>query len=208
MKNIAANILFLLIILISNQIHANENGYITISPSQPTRSGDKIEVIEVFWYACPHCFDFEPHISKWLESKPNDVEFSRMPAIFRKSWIPHAKAYFTADKLNVLDSIHTPLFDALHKRKKNIHDDDSIKKFFVKHGVDRNIFKKVYESDEVQDKVKRAFIMGQRYKLTGVPAVIINGKYMVSGSTAGSFENVLKIINQLIDKERKNDLQI
>ena len=208
MKNIAANILFLLIILISNQIHANENGYITISPSQPTRSGDKIEVIEVFWYACPHCFDFEPHISRWLESKPNDVEFSRMPAIFRKSWIPHAKAYFTADKLNVLDSIHTPLFDALHKRKKNIHDDDSIKKFFVKHGVDRNIFKKVYESDEVQDKVKRAFIMGQRYKLTGVPAVIINGKYMVSGSTAGSFENVLKIINQLIDKERKNDLQI
>lgn len=207
MKNIAANILFLLIILISNQIHANENGYITISPSQPTRSGDKIEVIEVFWYACPHCFDFEPHISKWLESKPNDVEFSRMPAIFRKSWIPHAKAYFTADKLNVLDSIHTPLFDALHKRKKNIHDDDSIKKFFVKHGVDRNIFKKVYESDEVQDKVKRAFIMGQRYKLTGVPAVIINGKYMVSGSTAGSFENVLKIINQLIDKERKNNLQ-
>ena len=207
MKNIAANILFLLLILISNQIHANENGYITISPPQPTRSGDKIEVIEVFWYACPHCFDFEPHISKWLESKPNDVEFSRMPAIFRKSWIPHAKAYFTADKLNVLDSIHTPLFDALHKRKKNIHDDDSIKKFFVKHGVDRNIFKKVYESDEVQDKVKRAFIMGQRYKLMGVPAVIINGKYMVSGSTAGSFENVLKIINQLIDKERKNNLQ-
>ena len=216
MKNIAANISLLLLFLTSNQIHANGHadehghvhsegdGYITISPPQPTQSGEKIEVVEVFWYACPHCFDFEPHISTWLESKPDDVQFIRMPAIFRKNWIPHAKAYFTADKLGVLDSIHTPLFDALHKRKKNIHDDDAIKKFFVKNGVDKSEFTKIYESDEVQAKVKRAFVMGQRYKLTGVPAVIINGKYMVSGSTAGSFENVLKIINQLIDEERGN----
>ncbi len=77
-----------------------------------------------------------------------------------------------------------------------------MKKFFVKHGVDKNEFLKVYESDEIDTKVKQAFVMGQRYKLTGVPAIIVNGKYMVSGSTAGSLENVLKITNTLVDKEK------
>mgnify|MGYP000152073884 FL=1 len=202
MKKIVTTLSLFLLILISGQTYADGDGYMTITPAQPTQSEDKIEVVEVFWYACPHCFDFEPHISKWLETKPDDVEFRRMPGIFRKNWIPHAKAYFTAEKLGVLDVIHTSLFDAIHKQKKKIHDDDSIKKFFVKHGVNKSEFTKAYESDEVMTKVKQAHIMGQRYKLTGVPAVIVNGKYMVSGSTAGSFENVLKVVDQLIDKER------
>ncbi len=202
MKNLATTVSLFLLLLISSQTYADGDGYVTLSPAQPTQSGEKIEVLEVFWYACPHCFHFEPYISKWLETKPDDVEFRRMPGIFRKNWIPHAKAYFTAQKLGVLDTIHTPLFDAIHKRKEKIHDDNAIKNFFVSHGVDKAEFMKAYESDEVQTKVKQAFVMGQRYKLTGVPAVIVNGKYMVSGSTAGSFENVLKVIDQLVDKER------
>ncbi len=202
MKKLVTTFSLFLFLLISGQVRAEGQGYVTISPAQPTQTGDKIEVLEVFWYACPHCFDFEPHISKWLESKPDDVEFRRMPGIFRKNWIPHAKAYFTAKKLDVLEDIHTPLFDAIHKQKKNIHDDDDFEDFFVKHGVDEDVFTKVYESEEVETMVKQAYVMGQRYKITGVPAVIVNGKYMVSGSTAGSFENVLKVIDQLIEKER------
>lgn len=203
MKNLVFSFSLFLFLLVSGQAIADGQGYVTISPAQPTQTGDKIEVLEVFWYACPHCFDFEPHISKWLESKPDDVEFRRMPGIFRKNWIPHAKAYFTAKKLGVLDKIHTPLFDAIHKQKKNIHDDDDFEDFFIKHGVDDDAFTKAYESDEVETMVKQAYVMGQRYKLTGVPAVIVNGKYMVSGSTAGSFENVLTVIDQLIEKERQ-----
>ena len=178
------------------------DGYNIISPPQPTQTGDKIEVLEVFWYACPHCYDFEPHVKEWLQKKSDDVVFRRMPGIFRKNWIPHAKAYFTAEKLGVLDKIHSPLFDAIHKERKKIHDDKAIKKFFVKHGVDKAEFTKVYESDEIDTKVKQAFVMGQRYKITGVPAIIVNGKYMISGTTAGSFENVLKITNSLVDKEK------
>lgn len=178
------------------------DGYNVISPAQVTQTGDKIEVLEVFWYGCPHCYDFEPHIKEWLQNKPEGVEFRRMPGIFRKNWIPHAKAFYTAEKLGVLDKIHGPLFDAIHKQRKKVHNDDAMKKFFVKHGVDKNEFLKVYESDEIDTKVKQAFVMGQRYKLTGVPAIIVNGKYMVSGSTAGSFENVLKITNTLVDKEK------
>ncbi len=202
MKKIITTLFTISLLFTSSQSIAAGDGYVRITPTQPTQTAGKIEVLEVFWYACPHCFDFEPYISKWLATKPDDVAFRRMPGIFRESWIPHAKAYYTAEKLGVLDTIHTALFDAIHKRKKKIHGDDAIKKFFVQHGVDRAEFMKIYESGEVERKVKQAYVMGQRYKLMGVPAVIVNGKYMISGSTAGSFENVLKVINQLVDKER------
>ncbi len=189
------------LLMANTTVHANE-GYVTISPPQPTQTGDKIEIVEVFWYGCPHCYDFQPYIEEWLETKPDDVEFRRMPGIFRKSWIPHAKAYYTAEKMGVLETTHQPLFDALHKRKKKIYDEDALKDFYKDQGVNGREFSKIYESEEVDTKVKQAFVMGQRYKVTGTPAVIVNGKYMVSGSTAGSFANVLKIIDQLVDKER------
>jgi protein dithiol oxidoreductase (disulfide-forming) len=201
MKKIFTHLSLYLLLLVSSQTHA-EDGYTTITPAQPTQTGDKIEVLEIFWYACPHCYDFEPFVHRWLENKAENVVFRRMPGIFRKSWIPHAKAYFTAKKLGILDDIHRPIFDAIHKDKKKIHDDAAFKKFFIKHGVDKAEFVKIYESDEVDTKVKQAFVMGQRYKVTGVPAVIVNGKYMVSGTTAGSFSNMLKVIDTLVDKER------
>ena len=201
MKKKFKYLIFTILISLFNQTFAND-GYVEITPAQPTHSGNKIEVLEVFWYGCPHCYDFEPFINEWLEKKPEDVVFRRMPGIFRKDWIPHAKAYFTAEKLNILNKIHSTLFTAIHKEKKQIYDDSSIKKFFLEHDVNKKQFKKAYESDEVDTKVKQAYVMGQRYKITGVPAIIVNGKYMVSGSTAGSFENVTKIIDMLIEKER------
>ena len=200
MKKLFAFISIASLLMLGTQLHAAD-GYVDISPAQPTQTGDKIEVLEIFWYGCPHCYDFEPYIKEWLKTKADDVEFRRMPGIFNKNWIAHGKAYYTAEKLDVLDKIHTPLFDALHKERKRIYDDKKIKKFFTSNGIDKSEFTKVYESDEIDTKVKQAFVMGQRYKVTGVPAVIVNGKYMVSGSTAGSFPNVLKIIDQLVDKE-------
>jgi thiol:disulfide interchange protein DsbA len=193
--------IFTILISLYSQVYALD-GYVEITPAQPTHSGNKIEVLEVFWYGCPHCYDFEPFINKWLETKPEDVVFRRMPGIFNKNWIPHAKAYFTAEKLNILNKIHSSLFTAMHKEKKKIYDDSSIKKFFLENDVNKKEFKNIYESDEVDTKIKQAYIMGQRYKITGVPAIIVNGKYMISGSTAGSFENVTKIIDMLIKKER------
>jgi len=201
MKKIIRYISLSLFLLLGSQVYAEE-GYTLISPAIPTQTGDKIEVLEIFWYACPHCYDFEPHLNEWLANKPEDVTFRRMPGIFRSSWIPHAKAFFTAEKMGILDKIHTPLFQAIHRDKKKINDDKSIKKFFLKHGADKSEFTKIYESDEIDTKAKQAYVMGARYKVTGVPAVIVNGKYMVSGSTAGSFENVLKVIDSLVDKER------
>ena len=90
--------------------------YERISPAVKTASAEGIEVVEVFWYGCPHCFDFEPHINEWVGEKAEDIRFRRMPAIFNKSWTPHARAYFTAEILGVLDIIHPSLFKALHEK--------------------------------------------------------------------------------------------
>ena len=201
MKKYFNYLILTILFSIFNQVSAFD-GYVEISPAQPTQTGNKIEVVEVFWYGCPHCYDFEPFIKNWLEKKPEDVVFRRMPGIFRKDWIPHAKAYFTAEKLDVLNKIHSSLFTAIHKHRKQIYDDTSIMKFFLEHDVDKQEFKKTYVSDEIDTKIKQAYVMGQRYKITGVPAIIVNGKYMVSGSTAGSFENIAKVIDMLIEKER------
>jgi len=182
---------------------ARDNTYKRIKPAMPTQSGDKIEVLEVFWYGCPHCYAFEPYIDNWLKSLPADVEFRRVPGILNKAWMPHARAYYTAEKLGVLERIHIPLFQALHKQRKRILTEDDLRTFFVGKGVDAEAFTRAYHSQAVEIKVKQAFLTVRRAGLTGVPAVIVNGKYLTGASMAGSYENLLKTIDQLIDKERQ-----
>ena len=177
--------------------------YKELPTPQPTSTGDKIEVLEVFWYGCPHCYHFEPVIEKWLEEKADYIEFVRMPGILGKNWLPHARAFYTAEKIGILDIIHTPLFDAIHKDKRKILDERSLRVYFSEHGVNGDEFDQAYNSKEVEEKVRAAFSAGQNYALTGVPAIIINGKYGTSASMAGSFEKIIDVINTLAAKEYK-----
>lgn len=176
--------------------------YVTLETPQPTDvAPGKIEVLEVFWYGCPHCYDFEPYLEEWIKNKPEQVEFKRMPGIFRESWIPHARAYYTALELGVLDSVHQPMFDAIHKKGQRLGSQAELRKLFSDNGVDESAFDRAYESDAVNDKIKKALLMGRRYQIRGVPSIIINGKYLTGPSIAGSFENMLKATNALVDKE-------
>ena len=178
--------------------------YKELPSPQPTRTGNKIEVLEIFWYGCPHCYNFEPVIEKWLEEKAEYIEYIRMPGVMGKNWLPHARAFYAAEKLGVLDKIHRPLFDAIHKEKRKIMDKKSLKKFFVAQGVNGDDFDQAFQSKEVEDNVRYAFTMGQRYAITGVPAVIINGKYITSASMAGSFTKITDVMNTLAAKEYAN----
>lgn len=175
--------------------------YKKLPSPQPTNTGDKIEVVEIFWYGCPHCYHFEPVIEKWLEEKAEYIEFIRMPGVMGKNWLPHARAFYAAEKLGVLDKIHQPLFDAIHKEKRKILDKKSLRKFFVEQGISGDDFDQAIQSKEVEDNVRHAFTMGQRYAITGVPAVIINGKYVTSASMAGSFTEIIDVVNTLAAKE-------
>jgi thiol:disulfide interchange protein DsbA len=193
--------LLILLFFCSALLKAESVGYETLSPTQPTHNPDKIEIIEFFWYGCPHCYSFEPVLEKWVKSLPKNVEFIRQPAVFSDLWGKHAKAYFTAEALGVVDKVHADFFDAIQNKKQNLETEDQLAKFFVAHGVNEKEFHDTYNSFLVDSKMRQASTMAGRYGVTGVPAIIINGKYKTNGPLAGSHEKMIEIINHLIQQE-------
>ena len=177
--------------------------YKLVTPPQPTDSTDKIEVREIFWYGCPHCYAFEPYLDKWLETKPADVDFVRTPGIFRESWVPHAKAYYTAKALGVLDKFHPAFFRAIHEEHRRFLNDDDYAAMFAEVGVSKDDFEKTFNSFTVENEVKQAIKRDQAYGIEGVPAMIVAGKYQTSAGLAGSFDRMLKIVDALVDKARE-----
>ncbi len=178
--------------------------YKALAQPQATASADKIEVVELFWYGCPHCYRLEPVIGNWLKNKPDDVEFMRMPAIVGPPWELLAKAYYTAEFLGVMDTMHYALFDAIHKDKKKVVNEAAVQAIFEAQGVSSEEFRNTFNSFAVAVKVNNAKMMTKRYAISGVPTIIINGKYNTSGSLAGSNENILKVVDYLVEQERQS----
>ena len=172
-----------------------------VTPPQPTDTPDKVEVVELFWYGCPHCFTFLPIMEQYTKSKPDYVAVRHMPAIFRDSWVAHARAFYTAELLGVRKQIHRPLFEAIHLRKVALDTREELLKFFEKHGVSNDDFNKTYDSFAVETLLRKSQVMQQRYGVRGTPSVIVNGKYRVSGSLAGSPEDMIKVIEALVERE-------
>jgi protein dithiol oxidoreductase (disulfide-forming) len=177
------------------------SGYELISPAQPVSDPSKVEVIEFFWYGCPHCYHFESELSSWLKKKPANVTFIRQPAVFNEHWAAHAKAFYTAEALGVLEKMHADFYDAVQNKKRALESEDDLADFFAEHGVDKNDFHKAYKSFSVDTRTRQAEALGPRYGITGTPSLVINGKYRVSGSTAKSFGNMLEITDALIKQE-------
>lgn len=178
--------------------------YELVIPEQPTQVEDgKVEVVEIFWYGCPHCYDFEPYLEKWLSALPPYAEFRRLPASFNDRWLLHARAFYAAESLHVLDKVHHPLFEALTKDQKRFDTEDNLAAFFAEHGVDEAQFRQTFNSFAVDAKVKQSSQMVRNYGINGVPAVIVNGKYRTAASlTTGGYPALLEVIDQLIEKER------
>ena len=176
--------------------------YDLVTPPQPTDTPDKIEVVEVFWYGCPHCYSFLPVMEKYSQGKADDVAVRHMPAIFRDSWIAHARALYTAELLGVEDQIHRPLFEAIHERKQSLDTQEELMKFFETYGVSNDDFNKTYNSFAVETLLRKSQVMQQRYGVRGTPTVIVNGKYRVSGTLAGQPEDMIKVVEALVERER------
>ena len=177
--------------------------YLTLANPQPTASSDHIEVVELFWYGCPHCYYLEPYLNKWSAGLADDVKFIRLPAILGPGWELLSKAWFTAELLGVTETIHGPLFEEIHVRKNRINDVDSLRKFFAQHGVKPEDFDKAFSSFAVAVKVNNARLMTRRYAITGVPTIIVNGKYSTSATLAGGNPDLIKVIDYLVDQERQ-----
>lgn len=172
--------------------------YERIIPEVATHADGKIEVVEVFWYGCHHCFDFEPHLNKWIPSLPNKVTFRRMPAIFAENWKPHSRAFYTAEALGVLDKIHAPLFEAIHEQNRKIRDVESLGRFFLERGISEETFHETYNSFTVDTKTRQAAVLSRKYGITGVPSVIVDGRYRTSARLTGGYDKMLKVIDHLV----------
>lgn len=206
MSWIKSIILTTTLILSQTAVLANDwgEGYDPVDPPVPTSSQPgKVEILEFFWYGCPHCFDLEPELQAWLKTQGDNIEFRRVPAPLNAQWTPHAQFYYAAEALGVAEQLHKPLFDAMHVEKRKIFDRASLIDFAVDHGVDRQAFTDAWDSFGVYVKVQQAAKLGQRYHLTGVPAIGVNGKYLTSASLAGTHAAMFGVINKLIAQESK-----
>jgi thiol:disulfide interchange protein DsbA len=179
---------------------AGEN-YTVIDPPQPTATGSKVEVLEVFSYACPHCAHFQPYADKLKASLPDYAEFGNMPAVFNASWEPFARAYYTAQSLGVAEKTHQALFDALHKDHEPLRTIEDLSTFYARFGVDPKKFIAASQSFEVNSKLMRAEQMVKNYGVRGTPSIVVNGKYVVTGASAGSYDQLIELVDWLVRKE-------
>ncbi len=177
--------------------------YLELNPPRPTQDPDKIEVIEFFWYGCPHCFRFDPYLEEWVKGKPAEVVFKRQPVIFGANWAPQARAYFTAEVLGVVDKIHKDFFNAMHVDKKPMASEEELTEFFAAHGIDRQDFKNAFRSFAVDMKMRQAEAIAADYGITGVPALVVNGKYAITGQTAKSYAKMIEVLKALVERERQ-----
>ena len=176
--------------------------YEVLPAPQPTSvPAGKVEVAEVFMYGCPHCFAFEPYIQKWLATKPDYVSFVRVPAPWNPMAVLHARAFYTAEMLGKSAVIDEPFFKAFHEESNYLDTEDKLADLFAKLGVDRDTFQKTFHSFGVDAKLSRANELVTRYKVTGTPAVVVNGKYLTNGAMSGSYDNWFAIIDELAAKE-------
>ena len=176
--------------------------YDVVAPAIRTANPDKIEVTEFFWYGCGHCYNFEPMLGQWKKTLADDVVFVGTPAIWNKPMELHAKAFYTAAALGVMDTLHPVIFQAMNVDRKRLTSEAEIQALFVANGVTAEDFAKAYNSFGIGSQVRQANSKARAAKITGTPELLVNGKYRISTRKAGGQANMLKIADFLIDKER------
>lgn len=171
--------------------------------ASPIKSNsDKVVVNEFFGYSCPHCNSFEPLLHKWSEEQADDVTFVAVPVVFGRSWEPYAKAYYIARQLGILDQTHQAMYNAVHVDGRRIATKAALQKFFANHGVSEADFDKAYDSFNLKNMLRQGNRLAAKAKITGVPMMLVNGKYVVSTTTAGSYQGMLDVVDHLVEKER------
>jgi len=179
--------------------------YQVLDPQAPlSTSGEGIEVSEYFSYGCGHCFQFDPVLNAWLNKQPEDVNFDRTPAVWNDYYGNLAQTYYTLKAMDVLESLHVAVFEAIHIQRKNLSKPSVMADFLEEAGVDPEAFAKVFNSFGVRMSLQQADARGRAYRASGVPTLIVNGKYRIETRGAGSVQEMLKVAEFLIQLERQS----
>jgi thiol:disulfide interchange protein DsbA len=177
--------------------------YKLIENPQTVPANGKVHVEELFWYGCGHCFSLEEHVHSWTAQLPKDVEFTRIPAMFGKSWVIHAQMFYVGEVLGITEQSHSDIFTAIHINGKRLQRKSEQQEFFAAYGVSEEDFNKAYSSFTVKSRLQQGDKRIRAYRVSGVPAIVVNGKYLVDASSAGGQKNMFKVVDYLIAQERK-----
>jgi thiol:disulfide interchange protein DsbA len=179
--------------------------YRVLPVPQPVETKGKVEVIEFFWYGCPHCYDFEPELKAWLKRQQKDVSFRKVPVAFRDDFIPHSQLFYALEAMGKGDALNDKVMYAMHKENKRLMTESDIADWVATQGVDRNAFLASYRSFAVVSKARAAKQMADAYRIDGVPTIVMQGRYVTSPSIAGTKAKSIAVMDRLEDKIRKNN---
>jgi thiol:disulfide interchange protein DsbA len=178
--------------------------FLTLDKKVPVEApAGKVEVIEFFWYSCPHCNAFEPKLVNWIKKLPADVSIRRVPVAFRDDFVPQQRLYYTLEAMGKLEELHGKVFTAIHTDKQVIDKEATIVAWAEKNGLDRAKFQELYNSFSVQTKARRATQLQDAYKVQGVPAIGVAGRYYTDGTMAGTMDRALQVTDYLVAEARK-----
>ncbi|MDY0249819.1 MAG: thiol:disulfide interchange protein DsbA/DsbL [Pseudomonas sp.] len=208
MRNLVMSVLLVGASLLGSTVFAQElvegRNFVTLSSPVPTAQPEKIEVVELFWYGCPHCYQLESTINPWAAALPEDVNFVRVPAMFGGIWNVHGQMFLTLEAMKVEDKVHNSIFDALHNSGRKLSTADDIAKFVAGQGVDQALFAKTWNSFSVKSQMEKAKKLALAYQISGVPAIVVNGKYRFDIGMAGGLQETVDVADALIEKERQS----
>lgn len=162
----------------------------------------QIEVVEIFWYGCPHCYNLEEPLNDWVAELPEDVSFQRLPATMGQGWVDHARAFFAAKNLGILDQVHSDFFRAIHEQGEKLTHVDDIASFFSDYDVSEEQAAEALTSFGVKSQINQAHAKMRAYRLMGVPALVVDGRYVISPNSAGSLDNMPQVAGALVDQIR------
>ena len=183
----------------AQQVKARINyEYRLINPAQATATGERVEVVEFFWYGCPYCNALQPSLEAWLKRKPPDVEFRRAPAVFRPSWVPHARVFYALDALGQLERLHQTVYRSYHVEGERLNSTDSTAEWAARHGIDRARWIATYESPEVTRRVDQAIVATRAYMIEGTPSLAVDGRFVTSTGMSETIAGVITILDDLV----------
>jgi thiol:disulfide interchange protein DsbA len=183
------------------QTYEQGTHYDVIKPGVRVGASDEVVVTEFFWYGCGHCYTFEPMLEAWKKTLPEGVKLQGSPAMWNGAMQLHAKAYYVAEALDVMDTVHPAIFNAMHVQRLRLGTPSAVRELFVANGVSGEDFDKAFNSFGINSQVRQADARARSAKITGTPSLMVNGKYLISASKAGSQANMLKVADFLIQKE-------
>lgn len=199
LKYIYSSLFIFFVMLTSHNVFAQK--YTQISTEKQTES-DQIIIYEFFWYGCPHCFNLEPTMDRIEADLDKDAKVVKVPVALRNSWLPHAKLYYAISQMDKIDDFHNLIFEEIHIEDNRLDTKETMTQFLGDNGIDTKKFLEKYNSYGTEARIKKASNLARKYQINSVPTIVVNGKYLTSGSFVSSYDELYSVVNLLVERER------